>query len=367
MAFTVLNEYKPDYTVSPGEILEETLEARGMKKSEFAERCGMSAKTISLIINGKAPVLPDSAIQFERVLNVSASLWNNLESSYRLFLAREKDRRLIQAKIDWIKNFPIKDLVKLNFLHKSDSQLETIRKLLDFFGVGSIKIWESRFKNTEAVFRESKSFNRDPVATVTWLRIGEKLAEKSEETIEYNDFNKTKFRDAVKEIRKMTPEKPEIFCPEIEKKFAKAGVIVVFFPELKGIKLFGATKWITPNRPLIMHSLRLKSNDQFWFTLFHEAAHIILHGKKEEFLDDAESEKTYKEMEADSFAANLLIPKSQYEKYLNSGKINRETIIEFADRISIAPGIVVGRLQHDKIILFNQYNYLKKKYGFEVS
>ena len=84
-----LNEFAPDYEVHPGEILEETLEACGMKKLDFAKRCGLSDKTMSQIINGKAHVTPDIALQCERLLGVSAVVWNNLQSNYNLHRAHE--------------------------------------------------------------------------------------------------------------------------------------------------------------------------------------------------------------------------------------------------------------------------------------
>ena len=57
------NRFEPDYAIHPGEILEETLAARGIKKAELAERCQISTKHLSQIINGKAPVTADTAIQ----------------------------------------------------------------------------------------------------------------------------------------------------------------------------------------------------------------------------------------------------------------------------------------------------------------
>jgi addiction module HigA family antidote len=81
--------FNPDYAAAPGEIIEEVLEARGMKKVELASRCGLSPKTISLILSGKAPVTPDTAIQLERVLGIASCTWNNLEANYRLLLAKE--------------------------------------------------------------------------------------------------------------------------------------------------------------------------------------------------------------------------------------------------------------------------------------
>ena len=76
-----LYKYEPDYVVTPGEILEENLEARNIKKNDLAQRCGLSTKTISLIINGTAPISPETALCFQRVLGVSANIWSNLEAN----------------------------------------------------------------------------------------------------------------------------------------------------------------------------------------------------------------------------------------------------------------------------------------------
>jgi addiction module HigA family antidote len=90
MAKTIQNQFVPDYVVSPGDILEETLEAQGLSKSEFAERAGVSPKTVSLIISGQPRLHRTTPFVFERVLGVSAQVWNNLESEYRLFVADKK-------------------------------------------------------------------------------------------------------------------------------------------------------------------------------------------------------------------------------------------------------------------------------------
>ena len=88
MATARTNKFEPDYSIHPGEILNETLEARGIRKTDFADRCGISLKTVSQIINSKAPVTPETALRFERVLDVSADIWNNLDSQHKLHIAR---------------------------------------------------------------------------------------------------------------------------------------------------------------------------------------------------------------------------------------------------------------------------------------
>ena len=107
------NQYQPDYAAPPGWVLEERLEAQGIAHAEFARRCGRSPKLISEIIAGKAPIEPKTALQFEKVLGVDASIWLGIESDYRLHQAR--DRRKPRAAADsaaWANAFPIRELVQ---------------------------------------------------------------------------------------------------------------------------------------------------------------------------------------------------------------------------------------------------------------
>lgn len=92
MAAEATSEYQPDYAVPPGLVLGERLEAHGVSQAEFARRCGRSPKLISEIIAGKAPIEPRTAIQFEKVLGVHASIWLGIESEYRQHLTRAAER-----------------------------------------------------------------------------------------------------------------------------------------------------------------------------------------------------------------------------------------------------------------------------------
>ena len=94
---TATNQYKPDYAVPPGWLLEERLEAQGISHAEFARRCGRSPKLISEIIAGKAPLEPETALQFEKVLGVDASIWLGIESDHQLHRAREKKDKVTSA------------------------------------------------------------------------------------------------------------------------------------------------------------------------------------------------------------------------------------------------------------------------------
>ncbi len=353
-----LNEFSPDYVVYPGEILEETLEVRGMKKSAFAKRCGMSDKTISQIINGKAPVTPETAIQFERVLGVSASLWNNLESNFRLYNARAEARKKLVRQVAWSKKFPVKELVKKGLFEKPINDVDVVEKLLYFFAVGAAEAWENRFNEMSVAFRQSNSFKSAPEAVATWLRLGELQAE----NIDTELFDRDKFLASLSKIRKLTTRPPEGFEPEMKELCRSAGVALTFVSEFPKTHLSGATRWLNKDKALIILSLRHKSDDHFWFSFFHEAAHVILHGKKKIFLDELEMNNSDAEKEANRFSANMLITEKKYDAFVRKGEFTKTSVISFANDINIASGIVVGRLQHDGYIRYDWLNGLKRKF-----
>ena len=88
------NQYLPDYAVPPGWVLAERLSTQGISCAEFARRCDRSAKLISEIISGKAPIEPKTALQFERVLGVDADIWLGIEKDYRMRQTEEAEARV---------------------------------------------------------------------------------------------------------------------------------------------------------------------------------------------------------------------------------------------------------------------------------
>lgn len=154
---------------------------------------------------------------------------------------------------------------------------------------------------------------------------------------------------------------------ELVDRCRRVGVAVVFVAELHGTHVSGATQWLSADRALIQLSCRYKSDDQFWHAFFHEAGHILLHGKREIFIDDSANNGTEEqEREAHEFASALLVPPAKLRHFLDDWAGDQTTIQRFADELGIAPGIVVGQLQHRKILEFHQLNSLKR-YQFDLT
>jgi HTH-type transcriptional regulator/antitoxin HigA len=365
MAKTEKNAFRPNYAVPPGETLKETIESLGMTQAELAQRTGRPKKTINEIIKGKTAIIPDTAIQLERALGVPASFWNNLERSYQETLARFREEDRLESQKQWLKSFPISSLIKKGWLPKLKSDVEKLRALFNFFGVAGVNEWKGIWENPQAAYRQSSAFQSKPAAVAAWLRKGEIEALK----IECQTYNEKTFRAALDKIRGLTEESPDVFEPEMRMLCAEAGVAVVFVPELPGTHLYGATRWLGTKKALIQMSLRGKSDDHLWFTFFHEAGHIIFHDKKDVFIEAEgkgcrEIGGSKKEQDANRFAQDLLIPPKKYQAFLDTDRFDEPVIQKFAKEIGIAPGVIVGRIQHEKVIPFSAANSLKKRFTF---
>lgn len=358
-----INRYQPDYITTPGEILEEYLDSIAMTKAELARRTGLTSKTINEIIKGRAPVTPETALKLERVFGRPARFWINLEALYQEDRVRLAEQESMEANLDWQAKFPVREMIKLGWLPDDKDKTKRFESLLRFFGVASPMQWEAIWISPNVAYRQSNKFKISREAVSAWLRRGELEARE----ISCQPFNPTLFQDTLSDIRKLTQERdPQVFVPSLTRKCAAAGVAVIFTPSLPQTRISGAARWVN-GKPVIQLSLRHGSNDHIWFTFFHESVHITKHGKKLLFLDWEEALDGDCEEEANSFASNLLIPSAKLMQFVCLQNFSRAAVIEFARSIEIAPGIVVGRLQHDRHIPFNRLNDLKVTYSWEKS
>lgn len=356
MTRKIYKGYKPDYAVPPGETLSETIEAIDMSQAELARRTDRPVKTISDIINGKTQITPETALQFENVLNVPANFWLKLEYNYREALARLKEKEELENQLGMLKNFPVRELVKWKVFPPNREKSEYVKSLLALFQVDRLEYIDNIYSNAQIAYKQSNAHKINSYALYLWLRLGEIEGNK----INCLPYDAKIFRNALTDIKQLIGQDPEIFIPELKQKCADCGVSVVFMPEIKGCRTFGAAKWINPNKALIILSNRMSSDDHLWFSFYHEAAHIMLHGVKDVFIDLGIGESN-KEQEADDFAANFLISPKDYNQF-KSSKITADSITHFAKAQNVSPGIVVGRLQHDNVIPFKMYTSLKRFY-----
>jgi len=357
MSEILRNQYAPDRVSAPGETLLEVLATRGMSQAELAGRTGRPTKTINEIIKGKAAITPETALQLELVLGVPAAFWITREQQYRESIARKKESATLGAHIAWLSKIPYRPMMKLGWIPETNDKLEQIQEVLMFFGVASPASWDQIWESSQTAFRQSSAFNSNPGAVAAWLRKGEIEALRIPST----EYDATRFKAVLRHIRKLTRDLPRDFASIVIRECGEVGVRVVFIPELPGTCAWGATKWLTQSSAMIQLSLRYKTDDHLWFTFFHEAGHILLHGKRNLFIEGRDGKRDAKESEADSFALEWLIPESEYKKFRRRGANSCAAISRFAHELGIAPGIVVGRLQHDGLLPHTHCINLKKR------
>lgn len=306
---------RPERAIPPGRLLATHLAAREMSQAECARRCGRSPKLISEIISGKAPIQPETALQLERVLGLRSSLWLGIESDYRLLLARRAEAEHAERQRDWLESFPLQALLEQGVIEERTSAAGTLDDLLNFFAFGSIAAWEAWHRSMRIETRPASGPNLDRMALAAWLRLGDIAADK----VRCDEYDGTAFREAMRVIARPIRRSGAGSIHRATELCQAAGVVLVRVAALPGAPVAGAARWITPRKAVIQLAGRESDGDRLWFSLFHAAAHLLLHSKKRVFVepDTAPGEGAAPETanpddieaEADSWAANLLFPK----------------------------------------------------------
>lgn len=232
--------------------------------------------------------------------------------------------------------------------------------MLCYYGVASPTQWQTVWSEYQVAYRQTARFEGCAEAVSAWLRQGEIQAQR----IECAPFDRKRFLEVLDLVRNLTTAPPNVFTPQLVSLCASAGVAVVFVPELPKTGTWGATRWLG-DRAVIQLSLRYKSDDHLWFTFFHEAGHILKHGRKTVIIEGNGLDDE-KEREANAFARDRLIPPAEMRRLVKADSLSASDIKTFAAEIGIAPGIVLGRLQHDGIIPYKTHlNSLKMFYRWK--
>ena len=345
------NQYHPQISFHPGETLAEKLEELGMGPKEFAIRSGKPEKTVIAILKSKSSITPEMAVQFEHVLKIPAHFWLNMQRSYDEYIARQERQDLLAESTNWARNFPITDMVKKGWLPAKTTIEEKTSELLAFFSISNHNAWEDYYfkQQLKVAFRISLAHTKEPYAISAWLRKGElQAAELPTKLYENRDF-----KESLPKIKSIMAKHSDNFFRQLQQVCLESGVKVVHTPCINKAPINGSTRWIN-DTPLIQLTGRYKRYDNFWFTFFHEAGHILLHGKKDIFLEniDYSERDKQKEKEADNFAIKWTLSKEEQAEILQRFRITIEDVIEFAEKFNTHPSIIIGRLQHERLISY---------------
>ncbi len=350
--------FSPDWASAPGDTIADLLRERHLTVVEFAERMGHTPEAATDLLQGRATITIGVARQLERVLGASVEFWMSRDFQYREDIAR-----LHEVDEGWLTQLPVGDMIRFGWLEEVPHPSDEMAACLRFFDVPNVQAWRRKYANLPemAVFRTSPSFDSRPAAVAAWLRQGEIESE----AINCRRWDPGRFEVLLSGIRSLTRQKnPNRFVPELRDLCAEVGVAVAVVRAPNGCRASGATRFVSPNKALLLLSFRHLSDDQFWFSFFHEAGHLLLHGVRGFFLEGFDAPTTKEEEEANQFAAHTLVPPEYRQRLLNL-PVDSRKVIRFARAIGISPGVVVGQLQHYGRIKHRQLNSLKRRFTWE--
>lgn len=351
-------EYHDTIAFHPGYYIKELVEESGLTQEDFAKRLDTTPKNLSLLIRGEQSLSIDIALKLSRMLGTSVNYWLNLQNAYDALVAEFKsEEELVQERkvfehFDYKyfrDNYGLPDLPR-----KIDEQIKKVR---EFLNVATLSVFTKR--NMVVSFRSSAQelTQANTIKANVMVQIATNKALKAEAP----KFHKKKFEEAVAYALTLTRNHEE-FYPLIKKAFYNAGVIFIILPNISGSRTNGATKKVGDNIMLMVNDRRLYA-DSFWFTLFHEIGHIM----NGDYGISFERETGEQEEAANKFAEDSLIPPEKYRAFVQTNKFDLQAIKSFANQIERDPGIVLGRLQNDGIVGFDDWTMKPLRHKYKVT
>ena len=355
--------FQPDWFSKPGDTLLTLMEQRELTSEDLAHKLGCSSAVVRGLLSGTVAVDSGLAAALSKHVGGTPKFWEARQARYQRALSRVAGAVSSEVGGDWIKRFPHADLANKGWVKRTRDRDELLKAYLAYFGVNNPNEWERRYASflKLTAFRKSPTFQSKVGPLSAWLRQGEIEAAQ----VQCANWNPKELRRQVLNLRVLCKAKnPAYFLPRIREICAKVGVAVVFVRAPVGCAASGATRFLSPDKAMVILSFRYLSDDHFWFTLFHEIAHLLLHNENLIFIDGEERVSNKMEKEANEFAEEALIPSSKRDSLLELAP-RRDSIIRFAYSVGVSAGIVVGQLQHHGVIRANQMNYLKRRFDWE--
>jgi len=354
-----MNGLSRDLIIHPGETLQEILQDKEMSQKELAIRSGVTEKHVSTIINGTKPISVAYAKKLEYALGIDSSFWINLQAIYdKELLDFEEYNNISQSELSILKTLKsiIEFLVsigKINSEVNEDLKVLNLRKIL---GISNLTAIPNITYN--AAYRAQVSTKADVYVIFAWQKICELL---TEDIIVENELDLNKLRNKLPDIKSLMFSDVNTIRKELQKIFAECGIAFEIVKHFTGAPVQGFIKKTENCKIILCMTIRGGFADRFWFTLFHEIAHILNDDVKQRFIDfdsvDGKIEET-----ANKFSNNILINSKKYESFVKKEDFTLDSINKFSEEQKVCNFIVIGRLQHDDLIPWKKYSSEKLKY-----
>ncbi len=352
----MVNKNNPFMNIGPGEFIKEELEARNWRQEDLASILGISLKSVNKIIMNKQAITIDIAKLLNKAFGQSAQYWINLDINYRLRLQGEKtEEKDVAVKANVYKHMPVNEMIKKGWLNSFKNMEELIEEVKRFWNT-SVLDFSYLDKAPSLNFRKSEAYKQyNNYYAWTWFQ----MAKMCSKTYEVKEYKKSELQDIADNFSNYTTLSDG--AAHLIKDINNAGVKFFVLSHLQKTYTDGASFFDDKN-PVIVYSARYDRKDNFWFTMAHEIAHVLLHLRKKDdvFIDIQDDVIPKKEASANRLAEKML-KTNDIVKFFKPYKnyISRERVEACASELKTSPSIVVGVLQHHNILSRRNLNDLK--------
>ena len=348
---STITDFNPDWLSSPGDTIKDILSEKGIHLNDLAEKMSISESVLDEIISGDKGINIDLAESFSQILGSTKDFWIRRDAQYQKRLKAENQR--------WVENIPYSSMSKEGWVPKTRKFEEKLQNCLAFFKVDSVKAWHRDYNDLlySVAFRTSRSFDSKLEPTVVWLQKG-----KIEAGYTNIRWCKRTLKSNISDIRDLTLIKdPQIFLPKLKSILEKSGVLFSLVKCPDGCAANGAT-FFNQGNPVLLMSARYLSDDHFWFTLFHEIGHLLMHSEEGEIFIEGQCQDSDEEIEANEFAQSIIIPEEYINEFKTLNAREWRKIPRFAAKAGISRGLLIGQMQFHGLIKMDQLNKFKVKY-----
>lgn len=348
----------PDWFSTPGDSILSLLRRRNIPAIALAGQLDGNMSTLRAVLAGTYPIDAQVARAISSVLGGTVEFWVRRQLNYDIALDRAVeaiDEKEAAGLLAYVATPSRKPLGKIS----DKNRKREVRQRLAFYNVNGLRAWEAHYGAAISAtrFRTSGTFNSDEGAVSLWLREGEIEAQ----LVSTRPWDPLQLRKILSDISRLSMIRhPTRMLPKLRQLLASVGVAVVILKAPPGCRASGASRFLDREKAMILLSLRHKTDDHFWFTLFHELAHLLLHGERT-FIDEEGMILDEAEKEANDFARDCIIPpwrKNDFARLLGT----RDAILRFSVSIGVGPGLVIGQMQHRGMVGYDRLNFLKRRF-----
>lgn len=345
----------------PGDSIRTMMERRGISAHHLAVHFDGGLERVRGLLDGSQSVDAPTALRLSEVIGATQKFWLKRQENFDVAVERAVRHVSATEPEDLLLSIPSpgdKPRGKLS----AERSAEEIRRRLVFFNVPNMECYASRYGkligNTD--FRKSNTFASKDDATLLWLRRGELESD----LVATKAWDPETLTRQLLDIRKLSRlSRPAIFIPRLRELLAQAGVALVIVKAPKGCTASGAARMVDADKAMLLVSFRYRSDEQFWFTVFHEIGHLLLH-KAHTFVDAPSTPLDDREREANEFAAKCIVPDNRKSEFERIG-LDKDSIVRFAVSVGVAAGLIVGQMQHRKMLPPEKMNGVKRTWTWE--